>query len=186
MLTRRRFLTALGLGAAAAAVPAVLAPERKLWFVPSNAPVGGRVELVVTGRMEPLIHADTRAKRARGEHQRHSYARDWDLLREPVDDMLHDIAQHPATTLADRLQLAEDMHREGLLTPEDLRRVLEAHPSQRRGIYGRGIVDELRDTQRDLDRTLADIARNLNSISDHPLVAITGPETDARGDRTRT
>lgn len=41
MLTRRSFLTALGIGAAALAIEE---PVRKLWFVGSNAPVGSRIE----------------------------------------------------------------------------------------------------------------------------------------------
>ena len=62
MLTsRRRFLSLLGLGTAAAAVPAIATPfVRRVWAVPSNAPVGSRVELVDTGRLEPLrITAET-------------------------------------------------------------------------------------------------------------------------------
>jgi len=56
MLTRRGFLQALGIGAAAAALPALpetdpelLEPRRKLWAVPSNAPVGSRIERVDPG-----------------------------------------------------------------------------------------------------------------------------------------
>lgn len=44
MLTRRRFLSFLGAGIATAATPAIVEPVRKLFFVPSNAPVGSRIE----------------------------------------------------------------------------------------------------------------------------------------------
>lgn len=44
MLNRRDFLRAMGVGALTAAAPALIEPERKLWFVGSNAPVGSRVE----------------------------------------------------------------------------------------------------------------------------------------------
>lgn len=44
MLTRRHVLGLLGAGAASAALPAALAPERRIWQVPSNAPVGSRLE----------------------------------------------------------------------------------------------------------------------------------------------
>lgn len=43
-LTRRGILKALGIGAAALAAEPILEPARKLWFVPSNAPVGSRIE----------------------------------------------------------------------------------------------------------------------------------------------
>lgn len=43
-ITRRRFLSFLGAGIATAATPAIVEPVRKLFFVPSNAPVGSRVE----------------------------------------------------------------------------------------------------------------------------------------------
>jgi hypothetical protein len=44
-MNRRDFLKGLGLGALYAAAPAILAPpEKKMWFVPSSAPVGSRVE----------------------------------------------------------------------------------------------------------------------------------------------
>lgn len=44
-MRRRDFLRGLlGAGIATAATPAIVEPVRKLWFVPSNAPVGSRVE----------------------------------------------------------------------------------------------------------------------------------------------
>lgn len=49
MLTRRRFLSFLGAGIATAATPAIVEPVRKLFFVPSNAPVGSRVERLGNG-----------------------------------------------------------------------------------------------------------------------------------------
>ncbi len=39
MITRRSFLRALGIGAAAVAAPAILMPERRIWQVSMNAPV---------------------------------------------------------------------------------------------------------------------------------------------------
>lgn len=44
MLSRRGFLGLLGLGAAGVAADQLIEPVRKLWFVPSNAPVGSRIE----------------------------------------------------------------------------------------------------------------------------------------------
>lgn len=44
--TRRGFLQALGIGAAAVAAETLVEPARKLWFVGSTAPVGSRIERV--------------------------------------------------------------------------------------------------------------------------------------------
>lgn len=48
-MNRRGFLKALGIGALAAAAPELIEPVRKLWFVPSSAPVGSRVERLELG-----------------------------------------------------------------------------------------------------------------------------------------
>lgn len=236
MLTRRHFLRALGLGAAAAAVPAVLVPERRIWQVGvqlERPNLDGlqahmrrvwsqeRIEaamgednpfafMAVKKRtreemaalyppMHGVISGDDARKLVGGRNLFFegvdqcevygSYANDWDLLREPVDAPIFRAANNnePTGTLFGiDAQAYPDWKAAKLSTPEDLRRVLEATPSQRRGIYGRGIVDELRDTQREYDRTLADIARNLNSISDHSLVALESPENSARSGHTRT
>jgi hypothetical protein len=45
-MQRRDFLRMLGVGAAAASVPVVLVPERRIWQVPRNAPVATRVRSV--------------------------------------------------------------------------------------------------------------------------------------------
>lgn len=50
MLTRRRFISFLGAGIATAATPAIVEPVRKLWFVPSSAPVGSRVDDIAWAR----------------------------------------------------------------------------------------------------------------------------------------
>lgn len=43
-MNRRDFLRALGLGAVAVAAEPLVEPVRRMWFVPSTAPVGSRVE----------------------------------------------------------------------------------------------------------------------------------------------
>lgn len=48
-MNRREFLKAMGLGGLALVAPEIIEPERKLWFVPSNAPVGSRVERLGLG-----------------------------------------------------------------------------------------------------------------------------------------
>lgn len=45
-MNRRDFLRMLGLGAAAVAAPAIVVPERRIWQVAANAPVGRRVASV--------------------------------------------------------------------------------------------------------------------------------------------
>ncbi len=48
-MNRRDFLQLLGLGAAAVAAPAIVVPERRIWQVSRNAPVGSRIERVYVG-----------------------------------------------------------------------------------------------------------------------------------------
>jgi len=50
MLNRRDFLKVLGIGVLGTAAPVILEPERKMWFVPSSAPVGSRVERLTAER----------------------------------------------------------------------------------------------------------------------------------------
>lgn len=52
-LSRRGFLKAMGVGAAAV----VIAPAPKLFFVPSNAPVGSRIE-VIPADVQPTSYAN--------------------------------------------------------------------------------------------------------------------------------
>jgi hypothetical protein len=57
MLTRRTFLAALGIGAAAVAIEE---PVRRMWFVPSSAPVGSRVERLTRDPLDgpwPRVYA---------------------------------------------------------------------------------------------------------------------------------
>lgn len=54
-LTRRGILKALGIGAAALALEPILEPQKKLWFVPSSAPVGSRIETLGTPALDRYI-----------------------------------------------------------------------------------------------------------------------------------
>jgi len=181
-MRRRDFLRALGLGTVAAAAPAVLTPERRMWFVPSSAPVGSGLESVTV----PLRS---------GQAFRYPV-----YLGLPVSGGGASEAAHQST-LAGRLQLAEDMQRAGLLDPPEplqllpmpaeFRDALQAEReksvsafgglnSAARGLPGTGIVDELRDIERELNARLA------NAIGGPSLVAaLTGSETAPRCD-TRT
>lgn len=57
-MNRRDFIRLIGVSAAAAAVPAVLVPERRIWQVPANAPVGRRIERVHVGGGYLVTFAD--------------------------------------------------------------------------------------------------------------------------------
>lgn len=63
MLGRRGFLKALGIGATAIAAEELLEPVRKIWVVPSNAPVGSRIERVPEFNfpvepVQPAVHGN--------------------------------------------------------------------------------------------------------------------------------
>ena len=116
-MLRRDFLRIFGAAIATAAVPAIVEPARKLWFVPSNTPVGSRVE------QPSWVDGNGRA--------RFDFYPEWDLTDLANPDG-HDDAADAARyafeigrrlgktlTAADRVQTVDNMLREGLIEPRE-------------------------------------------------------------------
>jgi hypothetical protein len=99
-MRRRDFLRVLGLGAAAVATPVVLVPERHVWAVPSNAPVGSRLE-------QPALFGRN------GER--------WYGLEAWLPDDY--VPARVPLTPAGRIAAIEDMYADGLISPAEARQL---------------------------------------------------------------
>lgn len=93
-LTRRGILKALGIGAAAAIIEE---PIRKLWFVPSTAPVGSRIEYLEG-------YGDDLEVPSPGGHIDRMVARQWALKLELADEDLYDSCYDGIIDAARRVQ----------------------------------------------------------------------------------
>lgn len=140
-MNRRGFLRMLGLGAAAAAAPAALLeePRRRIWAVPSTAPVGSRIERAglegFPGMAAWLPDGNDAADAA-------LYA--------------FGAGRRGGKSIAARVQQIADFRDTGLIDAELARELLNAPP-----IVGKGIVEELRELQLELDEAIFRVAQDM-------------------------
>lgn len=149
LVTRRSFLTTLGLGTAAAGIAvAVPEPVRRYWQVPRNAPVSA-ARRIWDDHMEH-VRAHVEMLRAMREH--------YEAQLFGIEPSVYpEASEWPKATLAGRLDTLNELHRAGVTwDPAETERMLDNDP---------GVTWWVRDGVPSADLVVAGIDHERNRIT---------------------